>query len=326
MPDQMNLFGSIEPERKGIAPAALADSVRAIAEALPRNIRLGTSSWSFPGWAGIVYADKHTPGDLSRRGLPAYQRHPLFRAVGVDRTFYGALPASELRAYADQVGDDFRFLVKAAGQVTTPWQHPPGGEGRFEKNPSFLDHDWARDHVVSPFVDGLGAKGGPLVFQFTPLGARITKEPERFAVRLHNFLDKLPRGPWYAVEIRDRELLTADYVAALVAAGASHCLNVHSRMPDIRVQHEAAGEALRGRLVVRWMLHAGLEYEEAKDRYAPFNRLVDEDPGTREAVAEICLAHAKRGDEVIVIANNKAEGCAPASLRKLAETVVARKG
>jgi hypothetical protein len=31
-----------------------------------------------------------------------------------------------------------------------------------------------------------------------------------------------------------------------------------------------------------------------------------------------------KDDEVVVIANNKAEGCAPASLRKLAETIVAR--
>lgn len=324
MPDQMNLFGSIAPERQGVEPAVLADSVHATAGALPANIRLGTSSWSFPGWAGIVYADKHTPTELSRNGLPAYQRHPLLRAVGVDRTFYGALPASELRSYADQVDDDFRFLVKAAGQVTTPWLRSAGTPARFEPNPDFLDAAWARDHVVSPFVEGLGVKGGPLVFQFTPLGTRITKDPERFAVRLHNFLDKLPKGPWYAVEIRDRELLTSDYVAALAATGTSHCLNVHSRMPDIRTQHEAAGDALRERMVVRWMLHAGFEYEEAKDRYKPFNRLVDEDPETRAALAEVCLAHARRGEQVVVIANNKAEGCAPASLRKLAEAIAER--
>jgi len=324
MPDQMGLFGSIAPERKGIEAAALADSVRETAEALPRNIRLGTSSWSFPGWAGIVYADKHTPTELSREGLPAYQKHPLFRSVGVDRTFYGTLPASELRAYADQVSDDFRFLVKAAGQVTTPWQRTSESGGRFEKNHDFLDASWAEENVVAPFVDGLGTKGGPLVFQFTPLGSRITNEPERFAVRLHNFFDKLPKGPWYAVEIRDRELLTSDYVAALTATGTSHCLNVHSRMPDIRTQHEAAGDALRGRIVVRWMLHAGFEYEEAKDRYKPFNRLVDEDPDTRAGLAEICAVHARRGDQIIVIANNKAEGCAPASLRKLAEAIVDR--
>lgn len=324
MPDQLNLFGSIEPERRGIEPAPLADTLRETAAALPRNIRLGTSSWSFPGWAGIVYADKHTPGELSREGLPAYQKHPLFRAVGVDRTFYGAIPESELATYAAQVGDDFRFLVKAGGQVTTPWQRDSESSGRFVPNPDFLDAAWATDNAVAPFVEAFGAKAGPLVFQFTPLGGRITKEPERFAVRLHAFLDRLPKGPWYAVEIRDRELLTSDYVAALVATGATHCLNVHSRMPDVRTQHEAAGEALRSRVVVRWMLHAGLVYEEAKDRYKPFNRLVDEDPETRAGLAEIALVHSRRGDEVIVIANNKAEGCAPASLRKLAEAIVER--
>jgi hypothetical protein len=73
---------------------------------------------------------------------------------------------------------------------------------------------------------------------------------------------------------------------------------------------------------VRWNLHAGFAYEEARARYAPFTRLVDEDLTNRIALARLCLEAAERGEPVFVIANNKAEGSAPLTLLKLAERIV----
>ena len=76
---------------------------------LPTDLRLGTSSWSFPGWTGLVYAREAGPEMLARQGLPAYARHPLLRTVGVDRTFYGPVPAETFAAWAAAVPEDFRF-------------------------------------------------------------------------------------------------------------------------------------------------------------------------------------------------------------------------
>ncbi|MFA6956983.1 MAG: DUF72 domain-containing protein [Thermoanaerobaculia bacterium] len=329
MPDQLDLFGAPPPPPKkggAIGPAAIGEGVRATAAALPPNIRLGTSSWSFPGWKDLVYDRRATTTELSKSGLAPYAKHPLLRGVGVDRSFYGPVSTEEFRDYANAVPDTFRFLVKAAGTLTTPWQRVSGGTKKFETNPRFLDAAFAERAVIAPFLEGLGDKAGPLVFQFTPLGRELTKDPARFTSRLHDFLDALPRGPWYAVEIRDPEVLTDDYVAALESAGATHCLNVHGRMPSIAEQAERAERVLGQRIAVRWMLHSGFEYEEAKDRYAPFDRLVDEDPASREAIAGVSVKKARSGAEVIVIANNKAEGCSPESLRKLAEEIVRQNG
>ena len=41
------------------------------------------------------------------------------------------------------------------------------------------------------------------------------------------------------------------------------------------------------------------------------------------SLARLCLAAASRGDQAIVIANNKAEGSAPLTLLRLAEQIVA---
>lgn len=70
-------------------------------------MRLGTSSWSFPGWAGIVYDHSVSTATLARRGLAAYARHPLLRTVGVDRTYYGPITAEDFAAYAAAVPDEF---------------------------------------------------------------------------------------------------------------------------------------------------------------------------------------------------------------------------
>ena len=40
---------------RAVGPAPAAEGLRSIAARLPQNLFLGTSSWSFPGWAGIVY-------------------------------------------------------------------------------------------------------------------------------------------------------------------------------------------------------------------------------------------------------------------------------
>jgi uncharacterized protein YecE (DUF72 family) len=315
---QLELFGE-GPAGGGVGPAAVGEDLGRLAGALPRSCRLGTSSWSFPGWRGLVYDREATAGRLAREGLAAYARHPLLRAVGIDRTFYASLGADAFAGYAAQVPADFRFLVKAASACTTPRERDSRAD-----NPRFLDSTHAAAEVVAPCVTGLGDRLGAIVFQFPPLGTVITAAPERFAARLGEFLTGLPRGPRYAVELRDRELVTDGYFDALCAAGASHCFSVHPRMPDLATQRACAGSRAADPLIVRWMLHTGLRYEQALERYAPFSRIVDEDPATRESLADLCAEATLAGRTVLITANNKAEGSAPLTVFKLAESVVRR--
>jgi uncharacterized protein YecE (DUF72 family) len=282
-------------------------------------VRLGTSSWSFPGWAGLVYDREATTSHLARHGLAAYAQHPLLGAAGIDRTYYAPISSEEFAAYAEAVPDDFRFLVKAASSCTDPWVR--GERGRSKgRNDMFLDAAFARDELVGPYVDGLGRKGGALVFQFPPLGSTFTSEPARFADALAKFLSALPGGPAYAVELRDRKLFGEPYVEALRDAGAFHCFTAHPRMPAVGEQRQVVGA--QDTVVGRWMLHSGLGYEAARERYAPFSRIVDEDPDTRSALAALCVEQIASGGIVIVTANNKAEGSAPETLFRLAGLIV----
>ena len=76
-----------------------------------------------------------------------------------------------------------------------------------------------------------------------------------------------------------------------------------------------------GDLVVRWNLHRGFLYQAAKQRYEPFDKLVDEDPETRRILARMAAKALAARRRVWITANNKAEGSAPLSLAKLAEEI-----
>ncbi len=321
MPRQGLLFGPADDE-PAVRPAAPSEAQRALARRAPAGLRVGTCSWSFPGWRGIVYADAEPQRALARHGLAAYASHPLLRTVCVDRAFYAPVTADELRAYADDTPADFRFLVKMAAECLSPHQRAAGG-GRGEPNALYLDAGFATDMVVAPYVEGLGARAGALVLQLPPQGASTTRQPGLFAEALGAFLGALPRGPRYAVELRDAALLTADYAAALVASGAQHCLSVHPSMPSLDEQSAVVGAQPGAPLVARWMLGHGLRYDDAVARYKPFNRRVAPDEGARAGLARLCSEALAAGREAYVVVNNKAEGCAPESAWALAEAVAA---
>jgi len=327
MARQLSLFegnsrGSATLRAVSVAAAEVPPEVRDLARQLPRGLRLGTSSWHFPGWRGVVWADTLLPADLARNGLSAYAQHPLFAATGIDRTLQSPLTARQYGSYAAQVPDHFRFVVRAPGTVTGPWHHGEDG-GRGGPNTHFLDASYAIKQFVEPAIEGLGTTAGPLLFQFPPLGRTLTRSPERFIARLHDFLEKLPRGPLYAVEMRDARMITRRFFASLKDAGARYCVGVHSRMPAVATQAAAMSGFGPGPLLVRWSLRAGYSDEEATSRFAPFDRLVDEDAATRESIARLCSATLAAGEECTIIAGNKAEGSAPLTLIRLAQAIVA---
>ena len=324
---QLELFpGGGNRDEGRVEPVEPLPEYLALAARIPKGLRLGTSSWSFPGWTGIVYRYPADESALARVGLEAYARHPLLRAAGIDRTFYAPLPAADFERYARAVPEGFRFLVKAAQDCTFPALPSGGARGTAGRNPRFLEPSFAREEVVGPALEGLGAKLGTLLFQFPPLGRSVTGEPSAFADRLGRFLSVLPRGPLYSVEIRNRELLGRAYAAALASTGAAHAFTIHPAMPSLAEQAALLGVESQPALVVRWMLGHGRGYEEARDLYAHFDHLVAPDPASRRSIASLARAALRGGKEVLVVVNNKAEGSSPLSVVELARELAATGG
>ena len=318
---QLGLFPDDVPAARpaGVGPATPPAPLAALASRIPPGVRLGTSSWSFPGWQGIVYDKQASEEMLAREGLTAYAAHPLLRTVSIDRSFYRPLSADQFRSYADAVPSDFRLVVKADRLVTSPVD--PDARGVRTANPRFLDPIYAAEEVVAPTLDGLGPKAGPIVFQFPPIPPNLVGGRSAFLERLHRFLVALPRPCLYAVELRTPAFITEAYARLLENTGVAHCYNVHPASAPLARQIELIHPYQQPALVVRWMLGSGLEYVAAKERYEPFDRLVDEDLPSRELIARTVLDATLAERDAFVIANNKAEGSAPLTLFRLAERI-----
>ncbi len=313
----------------GVSAAAPDPACTALAAALPGHLRLGTSSWNYPGWVGTVWDRDYPEATLSRRGLGAYAQHPLLRTVSLDRAFYQPLSAVQFAAYAAQVPADFRFVVKAPSLVADALVRDTAGRGQ-QPNALFLDADTALRSLVEPALQGLGSKLGALVFQLSPLPTRWLPRLPALTEQLHRLLCAMPAfgsdtpDAVLAVEVRNAEWLTPAFVAALRDTRATYCMGLHAKMPPIAEQLPVLRALWPGPLVCRWNLHlrhGAYGYEDAQREYAPYDRLVDLDLPTRAALARTIAGVVGAGQRAYVTLGNKAEGSAPLSVQALAQEV-----
>lgn len=362
-PDQPSLFGGDEPparkeentpsaktsgsteepprprsRAKGVQPAPPSSDQEALSVRLPAQLWMGTSSWHFPGWAGLVWDGDYGESKLSKEGLQAYSRHPLLRTVSLDRAFYRPLSVSHYAGYAAQVPEGFRFVVKAPALVADAQVRAENGRG-MAPNPAFLDPELAVREFIEPALEGLGSKVGALVFQISPLPhhllARLPEVIERIGVMLAALPPLRPTAPdgVVGIEVRDAGFLSAANAPLLARMlrearatnPTTYCLGLHAKMPPIEDQLPLLRALWPGPLVCRWNLHrrhGAYGYETAKQTYEPFNQMVDPDPETRAALARVIAGTTGAGQPAYVTINNKAEGSAPLSVVALAQAML----
>ncbi len=307
---QIGLFGGA-----AAPPLPDAEADARLAARLPTWIRPGPSTWTFPGWAGIVYPPGIGKEELLDHGLGLAARHPLFRTVGIDRSYYAPLDEAELRRYAAQLPQGFRCVIKAWSAITTL-----ADPRTLAPNPRFLDVDVLEKAVLLPLARAFHDHAGPVVLQLAPIPPPALPRPEAFADTMDRFLGALPTAFAYAVELRNRELLTPAYLAVLGRHRVAHVISLWERMPTVGRQLEIPGVLGAPFAVCRLSLTPGHRYDERRASFAPFDRIVAPDPVMRADVAALARACAAQGKKPLyVIVNNKVEGSSPLTVRALVE-------
>lgn len=323
---QLSLFDDPDEPRRPSDPVAerLAESkadAQRIAAALPAGVRFGTSSWSFPGWRGIVFGHGDaSPTALAREGLREYARHPLLRTVGVDRSFYAPVPVEDLARYHDQLPASFPCCFKAPASIASPVT--PFTRGRPTANAQFLSAERFAADLLEPVARVFREHAGPFVVEISPTPRGFTLEPSTFCEQLDRMLGHLPGEFQFAVELRDLALMTGEYARVLRRHGAAHVYNYWSAMPMPGLQSESLGLDDMPFAMVRLLLRPGAWYEDQREAFRPFDRIVQPDFEMRAQVADIVADAVGRRIPAYVLVNNKAEGSAPLTVRELARMVV----
>ena len=335
---QLALFGEpsaaraseARPRRPGKELGQIPDADPRLIEVgrhVPKNVFMGASSWTFSGWKDFVYRRTYPSQQaFMKHALEEYARHPLLTTVGIDRSYYGPIPAHELAVYANQVPQGYRMTMKVWEELTTLIfsEHPRSGARANQTNPLFLDVATFAEHVALPVEEAFRPHLASYVIEVPP----TSRAPDNtfFETRLERFLAETSMWGPFSVELRDSRLLTRRYVEILRQHGASHCFNFWSRMPSIVKQRGLIRElggpdsgVLGPVVVARLMLPPGRQYSAQKEAFAPFDRIVVPQPKMRDEVLELADACVRAALPLYIIVNNKAEGSAPLTIEALAE-------
>ena len=284
----------------------------------------GTSSWTYPGWKGLVYSRDYPATGAVARQLAEYARWPLFRTVGIDSFFYRPATAATLKAYAEALPPGFRCVSKVWERITAHSLNSPRDKmHNGERNSDWLNPNLFVDEVLAPMQEHFGDHLGPLVFEFQAISKREGRSAPQFFDALDRFFAALPRGPLYAVEIRNPEYLAPPYFAVLREHGVAHVFNAWTRMPAIGEQLLLHESLTADFVVARALLRPGRTYAQAVEAFAPYDHIQDENLALRHDLVALARTAINLRIPAYVIVNNRAEGSSPLTIKAVAELLVA---
>lgn len=280
------------------------------------NLQIGTCSWKFPAWKGIVYS--------GRRGANLLAEYAeRYGCVEVDQWFWSlfgpdkvALP--QLRAvaeYADSVPADFRFGVKVPNALTLTHLRPARPGDPLVSNPHFLSPELLR--AFWERLEPMRGKLGPLMLQFGYLNRQMIDSQAAFLERLDAFARELPPGATWCVETRNPAWLNESHFRFLRERGLGHVWEQGYYLPPVAEVYPKFAELLTDDCVVR--LH-GPDWEGMEKRVGQdWSRIVEpRDADLAALIAPLKDMLAKR-KHAWVFVNNHFEGCAPKTVERVRE-------
>jgi uncharacterized protein YecE (DUF72 family) len=296
--------------------------LRARLEKLTREgIWIGTSSWKYEGWLGQIYDRERyvSRGKFSKKRFEAEclaEYAETFPVVCGDFSFYQFPPPEFWRKLFRTAPVNLRVALKAPEEVTCERfpKHARYGPRAGTINETYLHADALKALFLEPLAP-YAERLGPVIFEF---GAR-TAAPREFIDGLETFLNALPAGFRYAVEVRNREFLTPPYFAALRTHGVAHVFNSWTRMPPILEQMSIPGAFTTDFTVTRALLRPGRAYEDAVAMFTPYDQVRDENPEARDAMRALIHRMREERRSAYVFVNNRLEGNAPETIQAIAD-------
>ena len=316
--DRLPLFDDPEPQ----ARSPLAARLHALAR---EGVYFGTSSWKYPGWLGSIYTPERyfTRGRFSQKKFESEclgEYAETFPAVCGDFSFYQFPSASYWSRLFATAPQALKFAFKVPEEITVktwPTLARYGSRGGSE-NESFLNAEVFERmflRALQPYSERVGA----LIFEFGTFSKRHYAGVRPFVEDLARFLETLPGGWRYAVEVRNREFLDPAYFSPLRSLNVAHVFNAWTRMPELP-QQTACEEAFTADfLVSRALLRHGRSYEQAVAKFQPYERVQEPDPGARAALRELMERARRKKQLAFLFVNNRLEGNAPGTIEAVTD-------
>ena len=250
------------------------------------GFRIGTCSWKFPSWQGLVYSKARNTNFLSEYAAQ-------YDTVEIDQWFWSLFhPHAPVLPRADTVHE---YLASV----------PPD----FLSVPLF-EAFLRRIEPLLPYT-------GVLLFQFEYLNRRKMSGLSSFLDRLGAFFDEAARPVSVAIESRNPQYFTSEYYRFLSELELYPVFAQGYYLPDIRELYAAGCDSTPGLAVIRLLGYdrAGIEAETGKR----WDRRLHPHDDELGGIAAMINDMLRRGAEVYVNVNNHYEGSAPLTITALCE-------
>lgn len=232
------------------------------------KLLVGTSGFSYKEWKGSFY-----PEDLPAKSMLSFYSERL-PAVEINNTFYRMPQQSLLESWRSQVGDSFRFSLKAPQRITHFKRLKDAGE----ETKYFLE-------TTTVLSESLGV----ILFQLPP-------NMKKDLSRLENFLQSLPASARAAFEFRHPTWFDDEVLAVLKENNRALCISDTDELPATQIDATADWGYLRLRRVAYSEPDLGQWLERLKDQpwRQAFVFFKHEDEGTGPKLAAQFLALAEK--------------------------------
>lgn len=289
------------------------------AELAARGVFVGTSSWKYAGWRGMLYDEarylwrgKVAESRFEKHCLSEYAE--VFKTVCVDAAYYAFPSEKYLEGLVSQVPADFQFGFKVTDDITLRRfpNLPRFGVRAGKLNENFLNADLFVRAFLKP-LETMRAQVGVVMFEFSRFYPSDYEHGRDFVAALDRFLGTLPRGWPYAVEIRNRHWLEQGYFDCLAKHCVTHVFNSWEAMPSVTEQMALPGSVTHPSLLAaRFLLKPGRRYEEAVRTFQPYAQTKEVNEEARKAIATLIkrglASHPRHAVRTLIFINNRLEG------------------
>ena len=277
-------------------------------------VYIGTCSWKYDSWKGIIYPDEEKINYLRE-----YSKH--YNTVEVDQWFWSLfdpkkvlLPKdTDVKAYNESTPDKFRFSLKIPNAITLTHFYNRDKKVPLKKNPHFFSPDIFDSFITS--LKPLEKKLGPLMFQFEYLNKDKMRSLSEFIDRFEAFLELIDSKYLYGVELRNPNFLKKPFFEFLRRNKLVMVFLQGYYMPPVKSVFREFKDYINETVVIR--LHGPDRSGIEKKTGGVWSKIVEPKDDELTDVAGIVNYFKKKKADVYLNVNNHYEGSAPLTINKI---------
>jgi uncharacterized protein YecE (DUF72 family) len=281
-------------------------------------IRLGTCSWKYDSWRGLVYSDQAKKNYLLEYGKK-------YDTVEIDQWFWSlfgvdkvSLPLPNIvEEYTESVPEDFKFTIKVPNSITLTHFYRKIKTKPLEVNPYFLSIELFETFLNS--LKQMHPKIGLLMFQFEYLNKEKMPTQLEFIEKFSGFIEKCNPDFTYGIEIRNPWYLNKKYFEFLNEHNLGHVFLQGYFMPDMAEIYQKNWSLIKSVPAIR--LHGPDRSDIEEKSKGNWSKIYDSKDDELSRVTKIIEEIHSRNLDVYVNVNNHYEGSAPLTIEKIRQAL-----